>query len=236
MAGRKGQQQAADPAARTLKAAEECRAATREAHEAIQALAEMRTELRALITEAQQFTLAHVAEVVPAEVTRQLKIMEVATQAAMNASVEKVSAEFARLEALFLGKEDDGKPSLEELIVSKESDRKPSLAELITPAKEENRPRCPYCGFSGASHTPVGDDKTRLPQVSGRSVSICTNCSKPSMFASGPMPGDVILREPTDVEAAQLSKTTETQRGIRQVQRMLGGRQEMYTLSPPERP
>lgn len=224
MAGRKGQQQAADPAARTLKAAEECRAATREAHEAIQALAEMKAEVAALIAEARQFTLAHVAEAVPAEVTRQLKIMEVATQAAMHASVEKVSAEFARLEALFLGKEDDGKPSLEELIIGG-NHGKPSLEELIAPNRKDD-PRCPYCGYAGWQE-PVGDDKDLRPQTSGKSVSLCSRCHKPSVFVTGPLPGDLMLRKPTPVEEAALAKNREAKHARRIVKQM---------SSPPGRP
>lgn len=226
MAGRKGQQQAADPAARTLKAAEECRAATREAHEAIQALAEMKAEVAALIAEARQFTLAHVTEAVPREVKRQLDALLPVTQQAMTDAVAKVSKEFERIEALFLGKGNHGKPSLEELIGflgGKEKDGKPSLEELITPKDD---PRCPYCGYAGWQK-PVGDDKDVRPQPAGKSVSLCSRCHKPSIFVTGPLPGDLMLRKPTPVEEAALAKNREAKHARRIVKQM---------SSPPGRP
>ena len=211
MAGRKGAPPAAavDPADRALRAAQECRAATREAHEALQGIRGAIAEVRDLIKEAQQFTLDHVKEAVPTEVKRQLDALEPVIQKAMRASVEKVEAEFERIEKIFLGTEDDSKPSIEELGVA------------FLKRTEGKEPACPHCGYSGTQEA-IGGDKDLRPQTSGRSVSLCSNCLKPSIFVTGPLPGDLALRKPTPVETAQLAKQAESKRAARIVRQRAG--------------
>jgi HSP90 family molecular chaperone len=88
---------------------EELRKLIREANEA-------KADLKALTKEVQEIVSTQMGEIVTNELKRQLNEMGVATRIAMDQAVKKVNDEFAKLERLFLGKENDGNPTLESLI------------------------------------------------------------------------------------------------------------------------
>lgn len=83
-----------------------------QAHEATRDLRQVVVEARTLIrTE----TEGRVREALKAEVAGQVEQLGAVTQEAMDAAVAKVGREFRRIERIYLGLEDDGKPSLEAL-------------------------------------------------------------------------------------------------------------------------
>jgi len=96
-----------------IAATGEARETIRRAHEATRDLRQVVTEARALIrTE----TETRVREELQVAVKDASAGLMAATERAMDAAVDKVGREFSRLERLFLGLENDGKPSVETLI------------------------------------------------------------------------------------------------------------------------
>lgn len=197
---------------RALRAAQECRAAVREANEAIQGIREATRELNA----ARRALQDYVADLVPGEVKRQLDKLEPATRKAMDASVAKVTAEFDRLEALLLGKNRtaDG-PSLVAVVEA--------YASAAT-AQQDECPReemCPYCGASKINlphtrHKPVGPDSADKP--SRGDASLCAQCGETSVFDLD-VAGNLILRKPNRTESKALARS----RTVRQASKSLPG-------------
>jgi len=96
-----------------IAATGEARDTIRRAHEATRDLRQVVTEARTLIrTE----TETRVHEELKAAAREAVRILDEETKRAMDAAVAKVGREFPRLERLFLGLENDGKPSVETLI------------------------------------------------------------------------------------------------------------------------
>jgi hypothetical protein len=205
-----------DGADRALRAARECRAAVREAHEVIQGMREATRELN----DAHQALKDYVADLVPGEVKRQLDKLEPATRAAMDASVAKVTAEFDRLEALLLGKEKGG-PSLV------------AVAEAYAAARAQQEqgecPReemCPHCGATSLPHharryQPVGrPDGSDKP---GRGdASVCAQCAETSVFDLD-VAGNLILRKPSLAESKELARSRAVRQATARIRRTAGG-------------
>ena len=84
-----------------------------QAHEATRDLRQVVTEARGLI---KSETEGRVREEIEAQVAAQLRVLARQTKREMDRCVAKVGREFSRLERLFLGLENDGKPSMETLI------------------------------------------------------------------------------------------------------------------------
>jgi hypothetical protein len=177
-------QQQTNPVGRAQEAADACREATREAHEVIKGMRETAADLRAALIE----TRHYVDNVVPKEVKRQLDLLGPKTEAAMRASVEKVTAEFDRLEAIMLGKDAEG-PSLD------------AVAEAYALAKGADllgRIRCPHCGTAHDDHTSVELGSGDRPCKGDSSV--CANCYELSVFDIDVTTAKLILRKPTESE------------------------------------
>lgn len=199
-----------DGADGALRAAQECRAAVREAHEVIQGMREATRELNA----ARQALNDYVADLVPGEVQRQLDKLEPATRKAMDASVAKVTAEFDRLEALLLGKNRTaGGPSLVAVV---EAYASAATAQQGDPPEE----MCPYCGATTnlphTRHKPVGPDSADKP--SRGDASLCAQCGETSVFDLD-VAGNLILRKPNRTESQALARS----RTVRQASKSLPG-------------
>lgn len=92
-----------------------------QAHEATRDLRQVVVEARTLIrTE----TEGRVREELQAAVADQVAALGETTKEAMDAAVARVGREFSRLERLYLGLEDDGKPSIEGLVRRSAANRK----------------------------------------------------------------------------------------------------------------
>ncbi len=96
-----------------IDATNEARDTIRLAHEATRDLRQVVVEARTLIrTE----TTERVREELQAAVKGATDALAAETERAMDAAVDKVGREFSRLERLFRGLENDGRPSMETLI------------------------------------------------------------------------------------------------------------------------
>jgi hypothetical protein len=187
----RGRQQAADPADRALRAAEECRAATREAHEAIQGYKDLRAaaaDLRAAIAEARVFLAG--------EVKRQLDAAGPATEAALAAKVEEVTAYFEQL----LAKAANAKQG-----------RKDPAGQVLAMRRGV---KCPYCGTVNDNRLGIStaDDRPHAAAAPRRgSKSLCVTCREVSIYdaddADDAATGALFLREPTLSEAKAIAKS-----------------------------
>lgn len=161
----------ADPAARAERAAQECRAATREAHEAMQGMTEAADRLRAAIAEAERFLASHTTAVVAAEVQRRVE------QALGPALEQALRAAAAPAPSSAPAAEHDGSGD--------EWRRGPQVV-------------CPHCGRPSNGHTPMGEGE-QAP-IRG-SLSACTGCWGVSVFDTNPLGDFILRTPTTREEA-----------------------------------
>lgn len=182
---------------------DQLRAEVRAAHEAMKGMREAEADLRALLAEARRFA----AEVVPAEVNRQLDELEPTIEATMRSCVANVIAEFDRIEALLLATKDDGTPSIEDLITAR--------AHRNGNGGKRGAMTCRTCGAPNDAYTALEEGKR--PAVPKRgSPSICSTCATVSVFDHSPL-GELIIREPTESEATRIAGDENIQNGIKAV-------------------
>lgn len=125
---------------------------------------------------------------------RQFEALVPEVQKVLDRAVKHTNSRFARFEAIVFGADKGGRPSLEKLVTAY-ADRGPqpdTYVQVVT---------CPSCGVPNVDHTPVtpGDD----PIVG--SVAICEGCGVISVFDFDPASVGLILRAPTEQEAAAIS-------------------------------
>jgi hypothetical protein len=183
----RGRQQAADPADRALRAAEECRAATREAHEAIQGYKDLRAaaaDLRAAIAEARNF--------LSDEIKAQLDAAGPATKAELDARVEDVTTYFVeQLRAKYAS------------IVAAQPNQQSDAAALLPGMT------CPYCEKVNDSQIGIKtkDDDRAFKGPRKGSMSICATCHEVAVYDTDPATGTLVLRKPTLTEAKGIAQS-----------------------------
>lgn len=91
------------------------RAATREAHEALQDLRAERRRVEQLLTQVDDRVKRAVTSLIEEAVKRDLAELGQVTHKAMHDAVAKVCREFDRLARIYLGRDADGTETLEEL-------------------------------------------------------------------------------------------------------------------------